>query len=111
MLAELFFSQAQKRTYFPRPLLRAGVGAASAFFARLAGFDFFSEFSGALRFAAAAAFLPASPAFCADGSQAVVRPPTVSNLITPIGELKVPDVWLRQRWWKSQPAGNFSACL
>ena len=80
------------------------MGAASAFFARLAGF----VFSGALRFAAAAAFLPASPAFCADGSQAVVRPPTVSNLITPIGELKVPDVWLRQRWWKSQPAGNFS---
>ena len=35
-------SPEEKRSYFPRPLLRAGVGAASAFFARLAGFAFLS---------------------------------------------------------------------
>ena len=54
----LWRTREEKRSYFPRRS-SAPAWAPSAFFARLAGF----VFSGALRFAAAAAFLPASPPF------------------------------------------------
>ena len=85
------------------PVESSGCCVSFRLLASVSTFVFFGfVFFGSVSFGAGMA----APPFCVAGQKAVVRPPTVSKCIRPIGDGIEPAVWLAHLKWKSQFLGK-----